>query len=185
MILTNHVEALSSWHAQAKAKASNCLILHHLLHILSVDKTHSKRKKYLKDFAAGQFLATTGVAKLGCRKHALHIIEALSCSSLTDTHIYWIILHTKTGSLPGFWANYALSPNTAGAREHCIKTKSLSHSVALPHSGSPANHGGIACIVARQVYVFANILDDRTSYCPEHVSHSQHHLHRAGSSLSN
>ena len=79
--------------------------------------------------------------------------------------------YTKTGSLPGFWANYELSPNTAGAGEHCIKTKSPSHSVALQHSGSPANHGGIACIVAWQVYVYTNILDDRTSYCPEHVSH--------------
>ena len=101
------------------------------------------------------------------------------------TRTYWIILHTKTGSLPGFWANYELSPNTTGAGEHCIKTKSPSHSVALPHSGSPANHGGIACIVAWQVYVYTNILDDRTSYCPEHVSHWHNHLHRTGSSLSN
>ena len=93
--------------------------------------------------------------------------------------------YTKTGSLPGFWANYELSPNTTGAGEHCIKTKSPSHSVALPHSGSPANHGGIACIVAWQVYVYTNILDDRTSYCPQHVSHWHNHLHRTGSALSN
>ena len=122
-------------------------------------------------------------------KRAAGILDTKLCRNLEfrrkciNNSYHWS--YTKTGSLPGFWANYGLSPNTAGAREHCIKTKSPSHSVALPHSGSPANHGGIACIVAWQVYVYTNILDDRTSYCPEHVSHWHNHLHRTGSSLSN
>ena len=189
VILRNHVEALSSCRrlkpqTVRRQKHRHPTFTSFISYCISWAWTKRIRraKNISKTLQQGSSLRPQVPQSLLAGIHMLFTSSRRFHAAAWLTRAYWIILHTKTGSLPGFWANYELSPNTAGTGEHCIKTKSPRQTLA--HSGGLANHGRIACIVAWQVYVYTNILDDRTSYCPEHMSHWNNHSHHRGSSLS-